>query len=278
MSYTMKLVLIYAVFLLLSEFFLICNSTPVEIVYCVRPASSSASGPCPDPVCERCQTLQYYFDNIDSTINQLERITMLFLSGIHAVQVNGIITITSADMNISGKAYVTVNATYNRGDKHCAVYFNNTNLTIENLEMLNWPDVWIFGANYTMLKNCTFINDRGIGMINGTTMSIKNCVFQDIGFKSILFVNMPKIVLEDFHLESSFVYVENSTVVIGGNSEFVACTDDMAILSKSSIIVLSGSIAFANNSGTNGGALFMYSSILTVEVDGNVTFVNNSAL
>ena len=279
MSYLLKpVIIIYIIItLLLDEPSLTCCSSP-ETIYCVRPAGSSASSmPCPDPVCQYCETLQYYFDNVDSVINQRERLTMLFMSGIHIVQINVNVSITPAAMNISGEANVTVNATYH--DTELVVYFNGTKyLSIENLAMMNWPDVWIFAANYTMLKNCLFVNDRGIGMINGTTVSIENSVFQNIGFNSIVFVNIFKIVLEDFHLQSSFVYIENSTIVVGGNSDFIACTDDMAVLSKSSTIILLGSIVFANNSGTNGGALFMYSSTLTIDINGNVTFINNSAL
>lgn len=247
-----------------------CNCIPGAI-YCVRPASS-ASATCSDRDCQQCETLQYYFDNVDSVINQQERITMLFMTGTHTVYISstsGIVNITSPVVNILGKANVTIMAAYNK-KKVCAVYFNNTNFSIENLTMMNWPDMWIFAAN-TVLKDCIFTHDRGIGMINGSTISIKNCVFQNIGVKSIVLVNIPNVVLEDFHVQSSFVDVENSTVSIGGDSEFITCTDDMAILSKSSTITLLGNVLFADNSGTNGGALFMHSSTLIIEADVNVT-------
>ena len=159
------------------------------------------------------------------------------------------------------------------------LYFKNTNISIENLTMMNWPDMWIIAKNI-MLKDCTFLDDRGVGIINGTTALIKNCIFQNIGFKSIVLLNTTKIILEDFHMQSSFADIVNSTVLIGGDSEFIACTDDsgIAIFSKSSNITLSGNVLFVDNIGMDGGALFMHSSTLTVEADANVTFFNNSAL
>ena len=65
-------------------------------------------------------------------------------------------------------------------------------------------------------------------------------------------------------------------IVIAGISKFTG-NQHTALLSISSIVILSGMVHFVNNSAFRGGAISLYSSRLGVAPGADVRFINNSA-
>ena len=64
---------------------------------------------------------------------------------------------------------------------------------------------------------------------------------------------------------------------LSGNISFTN-SQTTAFTAYSSTITLSGTVSFVNNTGTNGGALALYSSTLNIARNTSVYFYNNSAL
>ena len=128
--------------------------------------------------------------------------------------------------------------------------------------------------------NCMveFINNINISITDLTIVqsqprnnpaSIEGCHF------SLQFWNAVTL-LENFHTHSSAISVFNSgSFTIQGNSTFIGCSS-IAILSYNSSIILSGEVAFVNNTGTAGAAVSLVLSDLRVAADANIVFINNS--
>ena len=72
----------FLLFVLIIEFLMVLPSAGVT--YYVKPSQSSSQ--CPG---QPCETLQYYLDNTNTTLNQEKNITMDFLMGKHNVSFNG---------------------------------------------------------------------------------------------------------------------------------------------------------------------------------------------
>ena len=68
----------------------------------------------------------------------------------------------------------------------------------------------------------------------------------------------------------------SSDVTITGNVTFIN-NKETPIIAYSSSITLSGNVSFLNNTGTNGGAMALYSSTLNIASNTSVSFYNNSA-
>ena len=63
------------------------SATLEEVVFCVKPSQPSTAK-CPSHGCQQCETLQYYFENMDATITWQENVTMIFMGGTHEIVVN----------------------------------------------------------------------------------------------------------------------------------------------------------------------------------------------
>ena len=83
--------------LFLREFFLI--SSGEGVTYCVKP---TPTGSCLSHDCQQCETLQYYFDSVDKTINQQNNVTLLFVTGSHMVYINRTVTIRAQSVSMAG--------------------------------------------------------------------------------------------------------------------------------------------------------------------------------
>ena len=73
-----------SVFLFLSLFLgmLAPICTGEGVIYCVKPSENST---CLHLTYHMCETLQYYFENVNSTINQQDNVTLMFTPGTHSV-------------------------------------------------------------------------------------------------------------------------------------------------------------------------------------------------
>ena len=77
-------------FLLIGGFLIVSSVDDHElddsegVIYYVKPSQSSQ---CPNSS-QLCETLQYYLENVDTTLNQQTNVTMIFLTGNHTVVVN----------------------------------------------------------------------------------------------------------------------------------------------------------------------------------------------
>ena len=94
-------------FLLLGEFFLI--SSGQGVIYCVKLNSTATCST--EDHCDQCQTLQYYFDNANTTINQKTNVTMLFMDGDHIANFSDFvltICLSAQTLNLIGKGKPTV--------------------------------------------------------------------------------------------------------------------------------------------------------------------------
>ena len=93
-------------------------------------------------------------------------------------------------------------------------------------------------------------------MVIAGNMSISNLVYSEDGDNSILFLS--------------------SNVTINGSIKF-ANNIQCPITAYSSIINFFGNISFVNNTGTNGGAMALYSSTLNIAGNTSLHFINNTA-
>ena len=112
-----------------------------------------------------------------------------------------------------------------------------------------------------------------VNVCDRTKITLEDCTFRHSEIRTF---NTTKVILKDCHLYSSPFFTYNSTTIITGDSDFAA-SDQPAISSYSSNITLSENVSFANNTGSRGGAMHLYSSTLYMAAGANVSFFNNSA-
>lgn len=88
-------------FLLLSlrEFLPISSGQGVT---CVKPNSTATCST--EDHCQHCESLQYYFDNMDTTINQEKNVTMIFMDGSHTVNFSSTVVFSAQTINITVKS------------------------------------------------------------------------------------------------------------------------------------------------------------------------------
>ena len=107
------------------------------VIYYVKPSQSSR---CPNSS-QQCETLQYYLENIDTTLNQQTNVTMIFLTGNHTVVVNftvdAIFIIVPMIRMIGEHEGITV--LYNTGPFFPVYFISNVNTVVfENLQLIGW--------------------------------------------------------------------------------------------------------------------------------------------
>ena len=133
--------------------------TPVTgIVYYVKPTS-------PNTNCTGlpCHTIQYYFDNVNTAINNQQNVTMILMSGTHIatsrISLNGEVTITVPIMNMTGEGQGVV---LNGNDElHVSLKFGSfTEVSLSNIVIIKW-ELWIYPS---MTSN-----------VNGVSFAIENC-------------------------------------------------------------------------------------------------------
>ena len=179
------MILVLSLSLLLGELFLI--SSGEGVTFCVKPTES---GSCLDRGCQKCETLQYYFDNVDETINLYDNVTLNFMSGTHNVCVGKSHTFnfTAAVLHFTGNKHnVTI-----RGLCPCKGPFNcygvilfshdNSTLSVEKIEFvgqINLGSVFSssLNAQNMILKQCKF---RYSSVPILKRLIVEDCVFQNV--------------------------------------------------------------------------------------------------
>ena len=283
------LLVIFIVFL--SEFCLISSGTAVT--FCVKPNSTSS---CTRQECQMCETLQYYLENLNTTINQHANVTLLLLSGTHDISdrppgLSNTITAPFVSM-VGADEHVNVVGPCATNMRLELPSFNKVQLNIENLQLENV--VFEFdNSSRTMLRACSFQNTSL--SFKQSTMLAENCMFQYSDGRSILqrgseatmincsFLggfaiesNSSRTLLEDCQAsDTDLVFSINSAVLITGNTQLDGCSFSCI----TSNVTLSGMISVMNGKDFRGGGIALYSGAsLNFETGANVSFINNSAL
>ena len=262
------------------------------MTFCVKLNSTSS---CTRQECQMCETLQYYLENVDTTINQHANVTLLLLSGTHNISDRppglSILTITAPFVSMVG------------ADEHvnvvgsCAtnmwldLKFNKVQLNIENLQLEN-VEFEFDSTSRTVLKDCSFQNT--LLFFRQSTMLAENCMFQysdgrilvgdgsEATMRNCSFLRgftimggSSRILFEDCQVsDTDLGFMFNSTALITGHSQLDGC----CFTSFQSNITLSGTITVMNGKELRGGGIALYSgSSLNFETGANVTFINNSA-
>ena len=122
------------------------------VIFCVKPSYPSTTN-CSSEQCQHCNTLQYYSENADATINEPENVTLLFMNGTHLIN-NPFMHMTAPVIKMEGESFdVSINCTL-PGEHHCALvmislcYFSH--YSIDSLEMIR---VWLLAPDMQYLSN-----------------------------------------------------------------------------------------------------------------------------
>ena len=263
------------IFLILGHCFL--TSSDEGLIYYVKPSPATL---CPG---QPCETLQYLFDNINTTVNQHSNATLIFLNGNHSVKDVNVI-IMSSILNMTGEYSLTsYNPTIKCGThrqlphtvafygvfmlhiKHlvverCKVIVNLTSKAyFDQVVFLDTWNIWIYFSNATFTqckaKGYIFRNWLSRLIIDSTQATMKDCRF--------------------FH-PALTVFILHSSISMS-ETKFVGGHYSQSIVSSFSNLTLSGNILFANYSANIGGAMSLFLSTLNFVPGANVSFINNSA-
>ena len=214
------------------------TSSVKGVTYCVQVNETSHCQ------CQPCHTLQYFLENVNTTINNLENkeadVTMIFMPGIHNVNFTERINITApASLTMTGLD-------------------NASNITVI--------------ANHTHYKT---VADTGLLFEWRIVVRIEGFTFDSISIR----LNNANATLHNCHLIQSVLNINLSTVIFSGESKF-ADSSIFTIYSHASNITLStGDITFTHNTAFGGGAMYLESSSSLNIANGSVVkFSSNIAL
>ena len=284
------------------------------MTFCVKPNSTSS---CLEEECQMCETLQYYLENVNTTINQHANVTLLLLSGTHDISnrppgVSYIITAPFVSMVGADEHVNVVGACSHGATNMTSLFFFEVQSNIEDLQLEN-VNFKFFSSPRTVLRACSFQNTSLIFSLS--TMLAENCMFQYSGGRILLDIHSEAIMRDSSFLtgftilstssrslfedcqvrDTDLQFIYNSTALVSGNSQLDGCSfksfrsdvlvsgntqlDGCSFLSTTSNITLSGMISVMNGKELRGGGIALYSdSSLNFETGANVSFINNSAL
>lgn len=140
----------------------------------------------------------------------------------------------------------------------------------------------IDSSNFTNIQSCNAFIKEIIEIHNSTIVITGNTMFD--GWQcnplSVLTATSSNITIRGHVTFSNFqqaITTQDSNIHITGEVVF-ANHRQTAIVLYSSVITLSGkNISFINNSGTKGGAMYLYYSTLNIDKSSHIDFYNNSA-
>ena len=192
-------------FLLLSLGEILPISSDQGVTFCVRPNSTATCST--EDHCQHCESLQYYFDNVDTTINQEKNVAMIFMDGSHTVNFSSTVVFSAQTVNITVKSLSTTvtlmsvcwkdickggdlifNSTY-----FSMKSFNMTVLVNEDRRYVQQMDSYTITitAMKVTLQECTFRSrfpdtpQVSITIGYATDVLLKDCVFYDLDILSI---------------------------------------------------------------------------------------------
>ena len=301
----MKLLLLIPLRILLEQFFLLTSSGEGVILY-VKPFqhTSPSTTSCPG---QPCETLQYYLNNVNATINQQKNVTMIFMNGNHTVS-DTKVSITAPVIKMTGDissenpvVYCTKTSTC---DLPCCVleFYDTITVCIENLVITSSWDMinfWKRPVSSGLSQLATNVQLLSVKLchcfisLNMTQTYIQEVIFFDVFVhsvfsnatinscifysSSILLYHAVKVAMKDCRMLNTYIFLEWSNITFSGITTLVENDYYSAILSYLSNITLSGKVSFLNNTSVTGGAVALYSSTLNIAAGANVTFINNSA-
>ena len=265
------------VLFLLSE--LVLTASGESVSYCVKPTQNST---CFNLTCKQCETLEYYFENVNQTINQHINVTVLLLQGHHKI-CRASITLTTASIALVGERKdVTI-----LGLQSDINFRNSIHVKIESLYL---KEINIeFGSNLLLTKPlvlqllsvnlyCSEVT-TSIPVDTKASVLYNQSTLQN-GILSILSANdtyrSANVTFQDSKFVNNPISIAKCVVNITGRSEFINAQSS-ALSAYNSYIILSGTVLFKNNTATRGGAMALHSSWLNFEVEVNAMFIDNRA-
>lgn len=273
----------------------------------VRPSETNNQS-CPASL--PCETLQYYLDNVDTTLNRQVNVTMIFLNGTHVVNstrsglVSGFINDNSNNNNnililtpvlrMVGESEDVVLTHEDRGPPVSVTFYNSTALVLVNLLWIDWRiNVSTSMTSSVQMSSVSLLNCES-HFDKNTQVSVKHSMFEggewlDQSSELVLFnctflnvlqfaVGYTVRVENCSFINSPMQVAQNDNVLtLLGVTVFKNTTQYSALVCSNSNVVMSGAISFENNHGVRGGAMSLYLTTLNITLNTNVTFSNNSA-
>ena len=135
--------------------------------------------------------------------------------------------------------------------------------------------------------NVPFTSDDKINVsishsyLTGHDQTLITVVKEHYGYfisSTLLIIQLNKVIVQSLASKNIFPAIKLSNVVqvLLKNSKFIDSTVS-AVEAHNSMVAISGTVVFKNNTGSNGGALSMYNSQLYFYDNSNVYFENNKA-
>ena len=259
-----------------SKFYLIVYGE--EITYCVKPMQNFT---CIDQSCQQCELLEYYLENINETINQHRNVTIIFMNGHH--QLYQSLLITSLSVRMAGESQdVTVQGQQSMIHFRNGIRVNLQTLVLKDIDIkvdvsASQPGPSVFQFVSIKLYSSTVMAKVPVN----TTARFEyiGCTLHN-GRLSIISANntvrSTNVTIKDSKLVNNSISLAKCNTKISGLSEFTNAQTS-AISSYNSVITLSGTVLFKNNTATRGGAMALYSSWLFFEVQVYAKFTHNLA-
>ena len=269
-------------------------STTAGVVYYVKPTEPCAHNSCPSN--DTCHTMDHYANNSSHYFSPDHiNVTLYFMCGVHNctqhVDISDLQTF--AMIGTAGRQHVFINMpipteavilAQDMGSQHFYTFTNISNVTITNISIsyisvsFKGKDFYMTNANFYGYTNFTSLYVSAI-IITGSSALFDNCTFQ----------------------ENSFLNYQSNAVIIVHDCTFNSYNHMLypAIMGLNSTLNLSGSVRFLNNIVGSpsikyvpcGAAIYLaYNviqvlnhyyiprSMLTINDDASVHFVNNSAV
>ena len=191
------------------------------VTYCIKPNSTATCRPEDD--CQHCQTLQHYFDNIKSIIDEQKNATMIFMEGSHTADISSVVTITAPLLNMIARGQSTRVRLRSvcQDVNSCNLTFKSTHMTMENFKVALVRDDLRFhidfniaiSANKVYFNECILIFHSSAIALRSYTVAIpyatdvllKHCTFYD-----------------SIHLNTSNKYIANTISNYTGTPEIKA--------------------------------------------------------
>ena len=104
------------------------------IVYYVKPTSPNSTSCTGLP----CHTLQYYFENVDTTINNQKNVTMILMPGTHAPSIEVTVSITAPIINMTGESQEVVLNGSSTIYTDSISFEGFTEVSLSNIVTINW--------------------------------------------------------------------------------------------------------------------------------------------
>ena len=270
--------------------------------------------PTPETECpgQPCETLQHYIDNINAsnssslpTVNiYYDEVFVVFLNGTHGINTSSEsaidIYLFQSILRITGQGNVTIQCLllfYS-----CPLIFNlldYSEMYIDGLSLVFALDIGITdyfdsdAPGFLSLSSITFRTTKlEIVVIQAyfddlvvTHQSLHFTHGKDIRFHETMVSNRSLIQLEDAPTflknctfsNSQLIVIKTDNIIFYGLTRF-----ENALVSVlkcyQSIIAVTGTALFSNNTGIRGAGMALYSCTLDLGPGANITFYNNSAL